>query len=268
MTDAEQYEHFVGVSAAPVLFSFEVAADELRAREFTRLSAAVVPTVDALRLLTGQQLRARVATMLERLGHELLTPETAANLVTTKDGKKYVVAFASMTDLAPTPLGDLARLHAVVVAANAAAGFFITPRGFTLDAEAYAATAPLKLVDGPKLVASIKRSMEGATMPDSYQAMCRQCGEIVQHRLDHADAIPCRNDHLVAPTIARAALVMRKQEGGSTSSRTYTPPRRYSRQEVRAHNTKYQARKRKRKPTTAGLSPDIPQPGAEYDAEF
>ena len=248
--------------------NFDRAAEALRQREFTRLAAAVVPSVDALRCLTGQQIRARVATMLEHLGYELLTPEIAANLVTTKDGKKYVVAFASMTDLAPTPLGDLTRLHSAVVAAGAAAGFFITPRGFTHDAEAYAATAPLKLVDGPKLVASIKRSMEGVTLPASYQAMCRQCGEIVQHTLDRAEAIPCRNGHPVAPTIARADLVMRKQEGGSTGSRTYTPPRRYSRQEVRAHNAKYQAKMRKRKPKAASLSPDLPEPCPEYDGEF
>jgi len=120
--------------------------------------------------------------------------------------------------LLPTPLGQLARLHSVVVACNAVAGYFITPRGFTLDAEAYAATAPLKLVDGPKLVAAITRSMAGVTPPGSYQAMCRQCGEIVQHRLDQAEAIPCRNGHPVAPTIARAALVMPKQEGEPQSS--------------------------------------------------
>jgi hypothetical protein len=217
---------------SPTLVNFDLAADELQHREFTRLTAAVVPSVDALRLLTAQQLRARVATMLQHLGYDLLTPETAADLVTTKDGKKYVVAFATPTELAPTSLGHLTRLHAAVVSAGAVAGFFITPRGFTRDAEAYAATAPLKLVDGAKLVASIKRSMADVTMPESYQAMCRQCGEIVQHTLDRAEAIPCRNGHPVAPTIARAALVMRRQEGGSTSSRTYTPPRRYSRQEV------------------------------------
>ncbi len=253
------------MTAVPV--SFAVAADALHTQEFTRLAAAVVPTVDALRCLTGQQIRARVATMLERLGHELLTPEIAANLVTTKDSKKYVVAFASMTDLAPTPLGDLTRLHSAVVAAGAAAGFFITPRGFTHDAEAYAATAPLKLVDGPKLVASIKRSMEGVTLPDTYQAMCHQCGEIVRHTLTGTEAVPCINGHPVAPTIARAALVMRKQEGGSTGSRTYTPPRRYSRQEVRAHNAKYQSRMRKRKPKTAAPMPE-PELGPEYDGEF
>jgi Restriction endonuclease len=245
--------------------NFDTPADALHAREFTRRAAAVVPSVDALRLLTAQQLRARAATMLERLGYEVLTPETAADVVMTKDGKKYVVAFATPTDLAPTPLGHITRLHSAVVAAGAAAGFFITPRGFTRDAEAYAATAPLKLVDGPKLVASIKRSMEGVTIPESYQAMCRQCGQIVQHTLDSTEAIPCRNGHPVAPTIARAALVMQKQEGGSTSSRTYTPPKRYSRQEVRAHNAKYQARMRKRKPPTGAPSPDIGEPVPEYD---
>jgi hypothetical protein len=251
------------VLPSTALSSFAGAADELREHEFSRLAAAVVPTVEALRSLALRQVRACVATMLERLGYELLTPETAADLVTIKDGKKYVVAFAT-PDLAPTPLGHLTRLHSAVIVANAAAGFFITPRGFTRDAEDYAATAPLKLVDGPKLVASIKRSMDGVTMPESYKAMCRRCGEIVNHTLDRAEAIPCNNGHPVAPTIARAALVIRKQEGGSTS-RTYTPPRRYSRQEVRAHNAKYQARMRKRKPKTANPSPDAPELDPQYD---
>jgi hypothetical protein len=249
----------------PALSHFACAADELRGREFTRLAAAVVPTVEALRSLTPQQIRGHVATMLERLGYELLTSETAADVVVMRDGKKYVVAFATPTDLAPTPLGQITRLHSVVVAASAAAGFFITPRGFTHDAEAYAATAPLKLVDGPKLIASIKRSMADATLPDSYKAMCRQCGEIVQHTLTGTKAIPCRNGHPVAPTIAQAALVVRRQEGGSTSSRTYTPPRRYSRQEVRAHNAKYQAKMRKRKPKTANPAADAPELDPQYD---
>src|SRR4051794_26837169 len=173
--------------------SFDVPAGELREREFTRLASAVVPTVEALRSLTGRQMRARVTTMLEQLGYEILTPETSTDLVAIKDGNKYVIAFASPTDLALTPAGHLARLHSAVVAHNATAGFFITPRGFTRDAETYAKTTPLKLVDGPKLIASIKRSMQGVTMPESYNVMYRQCGEIVKHRLDRGDAIPCRN---------------------------------------------------------------------------
>ena len=174
----------------PCPFTFCLRRRRVARGEFIRLAAAVVPTVEALRSLTPQQIRGRVATMLERLGYELLTSETAADVVAMRDGKKYVVAFATPTDLAPTPLGQITRLHSVVVAASAAAGFFITPRGFTRDAEAYAATAPLKLVDGPKLIASIKRSMADAALPDSYKAMCRQCGEIVQHTLDRHRSYP------------------------------------------------------------------------------
>ena len=140
--------------------------------------------------------------MLECLGYELLTPETAKDLHAIKDGNKYVVAFASTLDQLPTQANHLTRLHRAIIAANAAGGFYVTTRGFSRDAEAYAKTAPIKLVDGPKLVASITRSMEGMPAPDSYKAMCRQCGDIVTLRLDRAEAIPCTNGHPVAPTIA------------------------------------------------------------------
>jgi hypothetical protein len=235
------------------------AADELQRRETARLAAAVVPTLEGLRFLSAQQLRARTALMLERLGYDLLTSDTAADVIAAKDGKKYLVAFAPPTELAPTHINHVSRLHKAVVAANAAAGFFITPRGFTRDAEAYAATAPLKLVDGPKLVASLARSMAGVTMPDTYQAMCRECGEIVTHRLDQGEALACANGHAVPPTIAKAALADR-QEGGS-ASRTYAPPRRYTRREVNAHNSRYMARMKKRRPRHAPATPDTePEP--------
>jgi len=237
------------------------AADELQQRETARLASCVTPTVEGLRFLSGRQLRARVATMLERLGYELLTPDTATDVVAVKDGKKYLVAFAPDTELAPTHTNHLTRLHRAVIAASAAAGFFVTPRGFTRDAEAYAANAPLKLVDGPKLVASITRSMQGIKTPDSYKAMCRQCGEIVMHRVDGGEAVPCANGHPVAPTIAKAAFT--RQEGGSLS-RTYTPPRAYTRREVNAHNSKYIARMKKRKRDAASEPVAAPEAAPEH----
>jgi Restriction endonuclease len=245
--------------------SLVIAAQELREQEFSRLAAAIVPTLEGLRLLNARELRARVASMLERLDYQLLTPETAADLLAAKDGKKYLFAFASTTDQSATRPNELTRLHAAVVNANATAGFYITPRGFTRDAEAYATTAPLKLIDGPQLIAAIARTMLGDSVPATYKAMCRQCGEIVCHSLDHAEAIPCPNGHPVAPTIARAALATRKEEGGSMS-RSYTPPKVYTRREVNAHNSKYIARMKKRKsrpasePPTAPLDEPAPDP--------
>lgn len=236
------------MTAPATLLPFAFAADELRHQETARLADAVLPTIDALRLMPAPALRACVARMLERLGYDLLTSETAVELLMMKDGQKSVATFAPPNDFAPTAVGHLVRLHSAVIAAGAAAGFFITPRGFTRDAEAYAATAPLKLIDGPKLVASIQRGIQlaGITLPGSYKAMCHRCGDIVQHPITSAAAIPCGNGHPVAPTVARAALVVRRPENGLTS-RTYNPPHRHSRQEVRAHNAKYQARMRKRK---------------------
>ncbi len=238
---------------------FDHAAEILRQQEFARLTAGTVPTLDSLRFLNPRQLRASVAGMLERLGYELLTPETATDLLATKDGKKYLVAFASTSDPQPVQANHLTRLHSAIVTNNTAAGFYVTTRGFSRDAEAYAATAPIKLVDGPKLVASIKRSMEGMPALDSYRAICRQCGEIVTHRLDRAEAVTCKRAHDVPPTIARAALAVRVQPGGSTS-RTYEPARRYTRREVSAHNSKYIRRMQKKKPATPK------EPAADYDA--
>jgi restriction endonuclease Mrr len=131
---------------------FDHDAEVLRQQEFSRLSAGIVPTLDSLRFLNPSQLRMRVAGMLERLGYEMLTPETAADFQAMKDGLKYVVAFASTSDPLPVQANHLTRLHQAIVTNNAGGGFYITTRGFSRDAEAYAATAPIKLVDGPKLV--------------------------------------------------------------------------------------------------------------------
>jgi hypothetical protein len=74
------------------------------------------------------------------------------------------------------------------------------------------------------------------------------------------EAVRCTSGHPVAPTIARAALDVGARPGGSTS-RTYEPPRPYSRREINAHNAKYIARKKKEwKPAAAK------EPAPDYDA--
>jgi hypothetical protein len=85
-------------------------------------------------------------------------------------------------------------------------------------------------------------------MPQTYQAMCCQCGEIVQHRLDREqdEARPCSNGHAVAPTIARDMLLPPKPAAPGTGSGKQPAPRPYSRREIRAHNAKYEARMMKK----------------------
>jgi Restriction endonuclease len=186
--------------------NFTLTAEQLWQREFARLSDTVTPRIEALRSMTPHGFRNEIALMLERLGHTITT--TTPDLVTMKAGRKYVTHCANPLDAAPTKSPAIARLHAAVVAANAAGGFYVTARSFTPDAEHYAATLPLiTLVDGELLNRSMQRSLKGVTLPQTYRAMCCECGEIVQHRLDHGKALPCPNGHLVPATIARASLV-------------------------------------------------------------
>jgi hypothetical protein len=91
-------------------------------------------------------------------------------------------------------------------------------------------------------------------LPAGYKAMCCQCGELVQHRLESDAALPCRNGHLVAPTIARASLVPFRPPASEPGSATTAPkpafvikPRNISlkaqrRRKVRAHNNRMRAR--------------------------
>jgi hypothetical protein len=53
--------------------------------------------------------------MLERLDYELITPDTAAKLLATKDGQKYLIAFASTTSQSATRPNDLTQLRADVM---------------------------------------------------------------------------------------------------------------------------------------------------------
>jgi hypothetical protein len=55
-------------------------------------------------------------------------------------------------------------------------------------------------------VASLRQSKTDIEPPDAYKAMCKICGAVVEHRLGHAEAVPCGSGHFVAPTIARAAI--------------------------------------------------------------
>jgi hypothetical protein len=240
--------------------SLFAAAAELRRQEFARLADAVTPRLEALRSMTPAAFRSEIALMLERLGHTIITDPTAPDLVTTKAGRKYITACAHPANRAPTQTREIARLHDTVVAANAERGFFVTARSFTPDAEHYAATAPIDLVDGAMLVRSMNRSKKGVVLPQTYKAMCRQCGDIVEHRLDGDEAVPCRNGHRVPPTIARAALVPPRQQQPAAADHQAPPqhgpraklrnmsPKAQRRRAIRAHNHQVRARAIRQRP--------------------
>src|SRR4051794_26011278 len=165
----------------PSLFCFGAAADELRRREIDRIKAATIPTLDAFRTLSPDELRTEVAAMLERLGYIDHATDDAGDLIMSKNGRKLVIACAKPPE--PVRRQAIVRLHDAIMRSNAAAGFYVTPRHFEPDAITYAASLPITLVDGDKLLALMRQSKAGTEPPDSYKAMCKICGAVVEHRL-------------------------------------------------------------------------------------
>jgi hypothetical protein len=92
-------------------------------------------------------------------------------------------------------------------------------------------------------VRALNQSRKGILLPQTYRAMCGECGAIIQHKLGDDEAKPCGCGHLVAPTIARAMLKPpRSAATGTGSNKAQPAPRPLSRREIRAHNAKYEAR--------------------------
>ena len=165
--------------------------------------------------------------------------------MTTKNGKKFVTACAPPAQITPTGMNDLGPLHQAVLNTNAERGFFITTRSFTEQAEKFAETTLLDLIDGKRLIKILNQSKKHVLMPQTYKAMCCQCGDIVQHRLDRDQdkAQPCANGHMVPPTIARAMLLPPRPADWKPGDEANKPaPRIHTRREVRAHMAKYEAR--------------------------
>jgi hypothetical protein len=228
--------------------SFAAAAQELRQKEIARLVDALTPRIEALRAMTVQAFRATIARMLDCFGHTIIGHEEAPELVTGKAGQKFITVCAPPSDLTPVKIPALRRLHDAVVTSNAQRGFYITARAFDPQAETYAESAPLDVIDGRRLIKALQQSRKGLLMSQTYKAMCHQCGGIVQHRLDREqdEARPCGNGHLVPPTIARGMLLPPRPPPPSNSAPGSPAPalvlRQYSRREVRAHNAKYEGR--------------------------
>ena len=119
-------------------------------------------------------LRDELASMMDRLGHEMIT--ISPWLVTIKDGRKYVTDCANRrprTHQGPDhPALDTTRLSR----ANAARGIYVTPRSFTPTPSITLHAGRLTLWTAPFSIKSMQRSRRGVLLPLAYKAMCQQAG--------------------------------------------------------------------------------------------
>ena len=183
---------------------FDEAADELQRREYARFAAAVIPRPEQLRSMTAAQLRTEAAALWEALGHDIKTRPDADELVHVLDGRKYIAICGNPVDRQPANASTLRRLRDRVVASGADRGFYISVRGFTDEARYFAETAPVQLLDCDRFIQALGRVRKEAKISPLYQAMCRECGDIVRHSLDDSTPKHCTNDHTVPQPMARA----------------------------------------------------------------
>jgi hypothetical protein len=249
--------------------NFDAAADAMHRQERARLAAAVTPTPEQLRSMNAAELGTEIAGMWERLGHDIVTSPDAAELVHTMGGRKFITVCANPNGLAPTGSAALRRLRDRVVASSAERGFFFSVRGFTAEARRFAKAAPVQSVNCAQLVRELQRSREGMQLPETYKNVCRQCGDIVQHRLDSDEAKRCGNGHFVAPPMARPEFVKPPQrmsapigQPAPASALTLTGYRNMSakarrRRAIKAHNRRAWASAPQRQHYAAGSSAQI-----------
>ena len=130
--------------------NFDRAADELHREEFSRLAYAVTPRPEELRAMTVDALRDEIAAMRERLGHSVINSLAAPEIVTIKGERKFITIYANPSAPDATRSGAVCQLRDRVVAASAERGFYVSVRGFTAEAQQFADTAPIQLIDGSR----------------------------------------------------------------------------------------------------------------------
>jgi hypothetical protein len=183
---------------------FDEAAAELQRCEYARFAAAVIPRPEQLRSMTTAQLRTQTAVLWEALGHDIKTRPDADELIHVLDRRKYITICGNPVDRQPVNASTLRRLRDRVVASGADRGFYISMRGFTAEARYFAETAPVQLLDCDRFIQALHRVRKEAKVSPLYQAMCRECGDIVRHSLDDSTPKHCANGHTVPQPMARA----------------------------------------------------------------
>lgn len=128
-----------------------------------------------LRALSWQQFEAIVAEGFRRRGYQVLEtgqggPDGGIDLVLRKEGKRYLVQ-CKQYRATSVGVSVVRELYGVTAAQQADGAIVVTTGRFTPDAQAFARSLPIELIDGPALE-SMVRDIHGLSsqVPMSSQA--------------------------------------------------------------------------------------------------
>ena len=191
--------------------AFILVAKSLCESEWRRLASSLVPSLDELRRLSWQQFEDEIANMFRRMGYSVeQTPYTndgGRDAILTKNGVKYLLECKKYSEGGQSGRPDLQKFHSAIITDQAKSGFFVTAGGFTKEAVEWAATAPMELIFGEKLIKLMFDSKPAASDDDSYYSVCTTCGEIVFHRVREPRDVTCFVGHVVQPTLTLEQLL-------------------------------------------------------------
>jgi tetratricopeptide (TPR) repeat protein/transcription elongation GreA/GreB family factor len=167
--------------------------------------------IEELRLLSPRDFENVIARMFELMGFAVkqtpLTNDGGRDAILTKDGKTFLLECKKYNDGNVSGRPDLQKFHSAIMTDDAVSGFFVTAGGFSQEAVAFSKTVPIDLVDQYDLKRMMFESSPDAINDDTYRSMCRDCGEIVNHRLRTPRYVRCCNGHRVAPTLSIELVV-------------------------------------------------------------
>jgi TPR repeat protein len=186
-------------------------AKKLSVTERSRLAQSYRLSIDELRALTPWQFECEVADMFRRFGYQVeQTPPTndyGRDAILYKGGKKYLLECKKYGEGNVSGRPDLQRFYGAINSDGAVSGFFVSTGGFSKEAVEYAAKNRIELLDQNSLLRKLSESKPVGTESDSYKSMCRQCEDVVFHRLRTPESIVCRNGHEVAPTLTFESIL-------------------------------------------------------------
>ena len=153
-----------------------------------------------------------IAGTFERLGFRVKqTPfvkDGAVDAFLWKDDKQFLLECKRYSDGVLVGQRDIRMLHSAINENNANGGYFVTTGRFTKDALRFASSVRITPLDQDALLRLIYESAPAATNDDSYRSMCRQCGNIVRHKLRDPRAQQCPNGHRVSPTLDIQSVIL------------------------------------------------------------
>jgi HJR/Mrr/RecB family endonuclease len=191
--------------AVKLLKRLNASAVEMQQKEAIRLTQSLVLSLKELRRLTPQRFEDEIANMYNRLGYTVeQTPysnDYGRDAILQKDGEKFLLECKRYGEGVVVGRPELQKFHSAIMSDQAKLGFFVTTGTFSEGAIEFATTVPIKIIDGNELIRLMFQSKSDPSQDDTYNSMCRQCGEIVQHYLRSPKSVMCPNGHMIEPTL-------------------------------------------------------------------